>query len=100
MTWQHASTTKLISRNRPWNCSTALALVRDTDQKVLLMDHALLVYYQLGDEKITFDSLYHAINLSEPLGLFQDIQNFLELINRKSPTEPETCRKIDVGWYG
>ena len=63
----------------------ALERTRDADQKALLMYHASLVYHQLGDEKNTFGSLYHAINLSEHLGLIRDIENFWELINRDEP---------------
>lgn len=63
----------------------ALARVREADQKALLMYHASLVYHELGDEKNTFGSLYHAINLSEHLGLIRDIENFWELINREEP---------------
>ena len=61
----------------------ALQQVREADQKALLMYHASLIYHGLGDEKNTFGSLYHAINLSEHLGLIRDIENFWELINEK-----------------
>ena len=61
----------------------ALQQVREADQKALLMYHASLIYHGLEDEKNTFGSLYHAINLSEHLGLIRDIENFWELINEK-----------------
>lgn len=63
--------------------NTALQRVREADQKALLMYHASLIYHGLEDEKNTFGSLYHAINLSEHLGLIRDIENFWELINQE-----------------
>ncbi|MBW2476990.1 MAG: hypothetical protein JRE16_10145 [Deltaproteobacteria bacterium] len=65
--------------------NNALERVRDADQKALLMFHASLIYHELGDVKNTFGSLYHAINLSEHLGLIRDIENFWELINQDQP---------------
>ena len=63
----------------------ALVKVREADQKALLMYHASLIYHQLGDVKNTFGSLYHAINLSEHLGLIRDIENFWVEINKDQP---------------
>lgn len=63
--------------------NSALQKVRKADQKALLMYHASLIYHKLEDEKNTFGSLYHAINLSEHLGLIRDIENFWEEINQE-----------------
>ncbi|MDT8441750.1 MAG: tetratricopeptide repeat protein [Desulfuromonadales bacterium] len=73
-TGQHETALELLN--------AALQKVRKADQKALLMYHASLIYHKLEDEKNTFGSLYHAINLSEHLGLIRDIENFWEEINQ------------------
>lgn len=64
----------------------ALERCKDNDMRALMLYHAALIYRQLGDEKNTYGSLYHAINQAQHLGLIRDIERLWNTLNEENPS--------------
>lgn len=71
----------------------ALEMVRDADQKALLLYHAALIYVALEDQKNTFGSLFYAINNAQHLGLIRDIEQLWQKINEDPQAAPPNLPK-------
>lgn len=63
----------------------ALGLVKNNDQKAIVLYHAALVYDSLKDEKNSVTSLFHAINNATHLGLIRDISALWAKVNANQP---------------
>lgn len=58
----------------------ALAAQPDDQVAATILYHAALAYHQVGDEKNTFGSLFHAINRAEHLGVIGDIERLWDAL--------------------